>query len=493
MVDAASLDMAGEGKGGPSPAGAATMGRGGRDRTARFCLPRAAGEPWAVPSRRQARGPRRFVEPNPASEAAAIFLCGFRPRGHHGANTMPTDDELLRDYCRTGSQAAFAELVQRHVDFVYATAWRVLNGDHHLAEDVAQATFAELARQAAKLATHPALRGWLHTTAYHHAVRSVRTQRRRAAREEQVAVMNEDSADDGPDWELLRPVLDETLQQLSEPDRESILLRFGGAKRFAELGARLGIGENAARMRVERALERLRALLARRGITSSVAALALVLEQQAAATAPSGLAARIAAAAGTGAGATALAGWSLVQIGLAGCGLAAAAAAVVFVAPRRTERSSAVAPSPPVAGVVAPSTAATPAEARPADGQDGTSRPASGRSVRRVIAVHALAEPGDLLPQLIAEPEITWAEAFDSAALGGQIVVGFEVDAAGAILSPYIVESAAPELDAAALAVAATLQFTGGRKGGRAVHTRMSLTLHLGPEGTPPEVNPLLR
>ncbi|HLP02696.1 MAG TPA: sigma-70 family RNA polymerase sigma factor, partial [Opitutaceae bacterium] len=223
---------------------------------------------------------------------------------------MPTDDELLCDYSRTGSQAAFAELVQRHVDFVYATALRVLNGDHHLAEDVAQATFAEFARQAAKLATHPAPRGWLHTTAYHLAVRAVRTERRRAAREEQVAAMNENSTDSGPDWELLRPVLDETLQQLSESDRESILLRFGGNKRFAELGALLGVGENTARMRVERALDRLRALLARRGITSSVAALAVVLEQEAAAAAaPAGLAARIVAAAGSGAGTAVLAGW----------------------------------------------------------------------------------------------------------------------------------------------------------------------------------------
>ncbi|HLP07868.1 MAG TPA: sigma-70 family RNA polymerase sigma factor [Opitutaceae bacterium] len=412
---------------------------------------------------------------------------------------MPTDDELLRDYSRTGSQAAFAGLVQRHVDFVYATALRVLNGDHHRAEDVAQATFAELARQAAKLATHPAPRGWLHTTAYHLAVRAVRTERRRAAREEQVAVMNENSADSGPDWELLRPVLDETLQQLPESDRESILLRFGGDKRFAELGALLGVGENAARMRVERALDRLRTLLARRGIRSSVAALAIVLEQQAAAAAaPAGLAARIVAAAGSGAGAAVLAGWSLAKIGLAGGGLAAAAALAVFVAQRRTEPAlAAVSPTRPAAAVAPAATgpihAGPRTEARPEASRRGVSRVTAGRSSRRVFATASPAEASDMLPQLLAEPEIAWVEAFDSAALGGRIVVGFEVDAAGAILSPYIVESTAPELEAAALEAASSLQFTGGRKAGRAVHTRMSLTLHLGPEGAAPEVNPLLR
>lgn len=410
---------------------------------------------------------------------------------------MPTDNELLRDYSRTGSQAAFAELVRRHVDFLYATALRVVNGDHHLAEDVTQATFAQFARQAGRLETHPVLRGWLHTTAYHLAVRAVRTERRRIAREEQVATMNEDCMDSGPDWTMLRPVLDETLQELAEADRESILLRYGGGKRFAELGAQLGVGENAARMRVERALDRLRGLLARRGITSPVAALGLVLEQQAAAVAaPAGLAARIAGAAGGSAGTAALAGWGLAKLALAGFGLAAAAAIVVAVAPPRTES---VAPTPPrsmpevqAPGVTVAQPCAATGTAEPVEERNGRSRVVAGRVAQRVVAPAPPAENQDQLPRLITEPELALAEAFGSAAFSGRIVVGFEVDDQGAVLDPYIVDSAAPELDAAALAAAATLQFTGGRKDGRSVTTRMSLLLHLGPGHGPPEVGPLL-
>jgi len=70
-------------------------------------------------------------------------------------------------------------------------------------------------------------------------------------------------------WDRLRPVLDDVMHDLNERDREAVLLRFFEGRPFAQVGARLGLSENAARMRVERALDKLHALLARRGITST--------------------------------------------------------------------------------------------------------------------------------------------------------------------------------------------------------------------------------
>jgi len=72
---------------------------------------------------------------------------------------MTPDCQLLGDYARTRSEAAFAELVRRHVDLVYSAAVRQVNGDSHLAQDVAQTVFADLARQADRLSRRRELPG----------------------------------------------------------------------------------------------------------------------------------------------------------------------------------------------------------------------------------------------------------------------------------------------------------------------------------------------
>jgi hypothetical protein len=96
------------------------------------------------------------------------------------------------------------------------------------------------------------------------------------------------------DWEKVRPVLDEVLCRLDDEDREALFLRFFDKLAFVDLGKRLGIGEDAARRRVERILERMRRLLAKRGITSSTAALGAALTTETVRGAPSGLSTQIA-------------------------------------------------------------------------------------------------------------------------------------------------------------------------------------------------------
>jgi len=59
-------------------------------------------------------------------------------------------------------------------------------------------------------------------------------------------------------WEQLSPVIDEAMRNLSDSGRDVILLRFFQNQRYPVIGRRLGLGESAARMRVERALEKLR-------------------------------------------------------------------------------------------------------------------------------------------------------------------------------------------------------------------------------------------
>ena len=243
---------------------------------------------------------------------------------------MTDDAELLRRYVDERSEEAFAELVQRHLGLVYHAALRQCGGDTHRAEDVAQTVFTDLARKAGSLVRHPGLAGWLYTGTRHAAAQAVRTEVRRQVREQEAQVTEGMSAEPVADWEQLRPVIDDGLHALGDTEREAVLLRFFEERPFAEIGTRLKVSEDAARMRVDRALEKMRGRFARRGLTSTTAALALALGSQAGAAVPAGLAKSITGAAvGTAAagGATALVTFmSMTKLQL-GAALAVVAAA----------------------------------------------------------------------------------------------------------------------------------------------------------------------
>jgi RNA polymerase sigma factor (sigma-70 family) len=242
---------------------------------------------------------------------------------------MNDDARLLRRYAETGAEDAFRELVRRHVDLVFGAALRRTCGDTHHAADVAQEVFTKLARDARKLSRHTVLAAWLHTATRNAALNLVISEQRRRAREIQAVALHLTTAacEPNPDWDRLRPVLDAAIDELPEPDRAAVILRFLERRPFSSIGAIFNVSEDAARMRTERALERLRTALARRGITSTAAALALIVAGQPAVSAPAGLAGILAAkslatAAGT-AGGGILALSSLMSTTLLSTGVAA--------------------------------------------------------------------------------------------------------------------------------------------------------------------------
>ncbi len=215
-------------------------------------------------------------------------------------DTLP-DDQLLDRYARTRAEAPFAVLVQRHVDLVHSIALR-LTRDAHLAEDVSQEVFVVLARNASALATRVGsgmpLSAWLHTTTRHLAAKQVRGGVRRRQREQVLASMNPSIPGD-PDpaevWSEVAPHLDDGLASLSEGDRRLLLLRFFDRVPAREVGARLGISEEAAQKRLQRALERLQRILHRHVPDLSASGLAALLGVHAVQSAPEALAASLTA------------------------------------------------------------------------------------------------------------------------------------------------------------------------------------------------------
>jgi len=208
-----------------------------------------------------------------------------------------TDQQLLQDYTGRRSETAFAELVRRHVDFVFSAALRMVR-DAQLAEDVTQSVFVALAQNAAQLAGRPVLSGWLHLTVRNLAAKTVRSEVCRRAHEQEAAAMNELlSAEPDAVWEHIAPHLDTALGELDEADRDALLLRYFERKSAREMAQTLGVSDEAAQKRVNRAVERLRKSFAARGVTVGASGLAVVISASAVQAAPAGLAAAISAAA----------------------------------------------------------------------------------------------------------------------------------------------------------------------------------------------------
>jgi RNA polymerase sigma factor (sigma-70 family) len=206
------------------------------------------------------------------------------------------DHQLLAEFARENSEAAFAALVQRHVNLVYSVALQSV-GNVHAAEEITQAVFIVLARKAKSFSRKTILSGWLYQTTRLTAANFLRGEIRRQNLEQE-AYMQSALNEPEPDiWPQIAPLLDDALAKLGGKDRDAIVLRFFENKNLREVGMALGASEDAAKMRVNRALEKLRNVFRKRGVTLTSAAIAGAVSANSVQAAPVGLAATISATA----------------------------------------------------------------------------------------------------------------------------------------------------------------------------------------------------
>ncbi|MCH6258849.1 sigma-70 family RNA polymerase sigma factor [Puniceicoccaceae bacterium K14] len=205
---------------------------------------------------------------------------------------MSEDHALLRQFHENRSEEAFKVLTQRHIDLVYSIALRQVNYDSHLAKDVAQEVFSALAQKSGSIKEAVAIGAWLCRSTHFAARNLMRKTRRRRNREQESQIVNEPSQSPTAeiDWDSIRPILDEAIAELKENDRTAIWLRYFENQNYSEIGKQLQLSEDATRMRIKRALDKLSILVSRRGITSTSTAITAAIGGQANISAPLGLA-----------------------------------------------------------------------------------------------------------------------------------------------------------------------------------------------------------
>jgi RNA polymerase sigma factor (sigma-70 family) len=206
-----------------------------------------------------------------------------------------TDMQLLRRYLGEGAEDAFTEVVKRNLPLVYSAALRQVRSGH-LAEEIAQSVFSDLARSGSGLQADTVVSAWLYRVTRRTAVDVIRRETRRLNREQSARELNA-MASNTDDWTQLEPVIEEAMDALEETDRSAVLLRYFQKKSLREVAEALGSSENAAQKRVARAMERLREFFLKKGVSVSEGGLALAISTNSAEAVPLALATKVAEAA----------------------------------------------------------------------------------------------------------------------------------------------------------------------------------------------------
>jgi RNA polymerase sigma-70 factor (ECF subfamily) len=159
---------------------------------------------------------------------------------------------------RAGNIESFGRLCECYYNSVAAVAYSVL-GDHHMAEDAAQETFARALKSLRQLKTNDKFASWLTQICRNVAMDMARTKAR------YVPAEHPEQFEDRPGPQQNDPLVQQALRSLSQSDRELIVLRYYNALSQKEMSALLGLSASAVNNRLLRAKQKIAAFLQKNG------------------------------------------------------------------------------------------------------------------------------------------------------------------------------------------------------------------------------------
>jgi RNA polymerase sigma factor (sigma-70 family) len=189
-----------------------------------------------------------------------------------------SDVELLSRFIAVKDEVAFSELVQRHSGIVMGVCRRILRDGHDI-DDVFQATFLVLVRDAVRVKKQSSLASWLYGVAYRLAVRVAQQKQRRR----ETVLVDETPTDNDTLTQLAdrydQQLLDAELNALPERYRQPLVLKYLAGKMPLEIASELGITVGAVEGLLKRGKDELRSRLIQRGVTVGAALLAIQMTQ----------------------------------------------------------------------------------------------------------------------------------------------------------------------------------------------------------------------
>jgi RNA polymerase sigma-70 factor (ECF subfamily) len=189
--------------------------------------------------------------------------------------TVPSPDQALASALRAGSPAAFEELVRMHGGRLLSVARRLL-GNEEDARDAVQEAFLNAFRSIDRFAGDSLLSTWLHRIVVNVSLMKLRRRRRKpeesldhllpAFKEDGHFEERFDSGAEPADERLARrevqAAVRAAIDQLPEHYRTVLLLRDIEGLGTAEVAELLDITSNAVKLRLHRARQALRTILA---------------------------------------------------------------------------------------------------------------------------------------------------------------------------------------------------------------------------------------
>ena len=169
-----------------------------------------------------------------------------------------TPDIELVEAAQAGDLECFTELCKRYYPPLVAIAQAILK-DRHLAEDAAQETFAKAARHLDRLKDKRKFAAWLAAICRNIAKDLARTEKTFSASDDFDQVI------ENPGQDEMTAAVRESLNELSDPAKELVVLRYYDGMTYQQMSAVLGLSEQAINGRLRRAKKKIAAYLEKNG------------------------------------------------------------------------------------------------------------------------------------------------------------------------------------------------------------------------------------